>query len=101
MPVVVEIEQRLEPVLVIAPLSVLQVLNCYFAKRPVQCASEVSIPRHSIMEWRPSGNGFQYRLIDEGRLFAGNFDQSPRAMQSPRSMIGPVDRYTSDASACD
>merc|ERR1719436_2285109 len=58
MPVVVEIEQKLEPVLVIAPISVLQVLHCYFAQHPVRCASEISIPERVVVEWRPTGACF-------------------------------------------
>jgi len=67
-PVVVEIEQQLEPVVIIAPSSVLQVLYCYFAKLPVCKACEVVIPWHSIVEWRPSGAGFSVKLIQEADL---------------------------------
>jgi len=70
MPVVVEIEQTLDPVLVIAPISVLQVLHCYFAQISVHGASEVHIPMHAITEWRPNGAGFAHRCIDKSELTA-------------------------------
>ncbi|CAK0811406.1 unnamed protein product [Prorocentrum cordatum] len=58
-----EIEQQLDPVILIAPSSVVQVLHCYFANSPVSEASEVVIPRHSVEVWTPSGAGFRRQSI--------------------------------------
>jgi 6-phosphofructo-2-kinase/fructose-2,6-biphosphatase 2 len=69
-PVVVEIEQQLEPVIVIAPSSVVQVLHCYYASMPVSKASEVVIPRHSVEEWRPSGAGFVSYMLQKEEILA-------------------------------
>uniref|UniRef100_A0A7S0AHA0 6-phosphofructo-2-kinase domain-containing protein n=1 Tax=Pyrodinium bahamense TaxID=73915 RepID=A0A7S0AHA0_9DINO len=68
MPVIIEIEQECRPVVVIAPLSVLQVLHCYFANFPITAAPEVVIPQHAIMEWRPAGVRFASRVISESEL---------------------------------
>lgn len=68
MPVVVEIEQQLDPVVVIAPLSVLQVLHCYFGNIPVTEAMEVPLSQHGIFEWRPEGNSFASRVVLESDL---------------------------------
>jgi len=65
MTVLVEIEQQLEPVIVIAPRTTLQVLHCYFGRNDVGKASEVAIDPHSVVEWRPDGGRFACTVYAE------------------------------------
>merc|ERR1712232_34291 len=46
-PNLIEMEQEMRPVLVVAPQSVLQVLYCYYTKRPVRESLSVKLPLHS------------------------------------------------------
>lgn len=71
MPTLVEVEQQLEPVIVIAPLSTLQVLTCYFAKQHVCEACDILIPQHSVSEWKPDGGNFRHTHLSEDDLAAG------------------------------
>lgn len=87
-PVLVEIEQHLEPLAVIAPLSVLQVLHCYFGNIPVPKSSEVRIPQHAIVEWRPDGVGFKQTLVLETQMSSvvSGYLQVPKAPLAPVSL---------------
>lgn len=68
MPVLLEVEQQLEPVVVIAPLTTLQVLHCYFERRPVRQCSEVRIDHHSVVEWYPDGVQFARQYYSEAQV---------------------------------
>jgi len=70
LPVVIEIEQQLDPVIVIASSHVVEVLHCYFANTPVSEASEIVIPRHSVEAWTPSGAGFRHQVISNEDIHA-------------------------------
>mmetsp|Transcript_7924 Transcript_7924/g.14551 ORF Transcript_7924/g.14551 Transcript_7924/m.14551 type:complete len:536 (+) Transcript_7924:42-1649(+) len=67
-PVLVEVEQQVEPVIIIAPISTLQVLHCYFDGNLVSSASEIKIEPHTVVEWRPVGGLFKKRVITEAEL---------------------------------
>jgi len=60
-PILIELEQEMRPVLVAAPLSVLQVLYCYYAALPVAQAMTQALPMHTIVELRPAGADFSER----------------------------------------
>lgn len=66
--VLVEVEQQVEPVIIIAPISTLQVLHCYFDTHPVSSASEIKIEPHTVVEFRPVGPLFKKRVITEAEL---------------------------------
>lgn len=66
MPTLIEVEQEMRAVLIVAPLSVLQVLYCYYAKRPTNESLTVNIPLHSAVEVRPDGGNFSLRVVVEG-----------------------------------
>lgn len=68
MPTLVEIEQEMRPSLIVAPLSILQVLHCYFTQRPLAEAMNVDIPMHSIIEMSPDGADFIERRFNESDL---------------------------------
>jgi len=63
LPVLVEVEQQVEPVIVIAALSTLQLLSCYFETTDVREACDYEIPAHTAVEWRPEGGSFVKRVV--------------------------------------
>jgi len=67
-PLLVEVEQQVDPVMIIAPISTLQVLQCYFENFPVARASEIKIDAHSAIEWRPDGGVYKKRVVTEAEL---------------------------------
>eukprot|EP00746_Dinoflagellata_sp_MGD_P022602 gnl/MRDRNA2_/MRDRNA2_152875_c0_seq1.p1 gnl/MRDRNA2_/MRDRNA2_152875_c0~~gnl/MRDRNA2_/MRDRNA2_152875_c0_seq1.p1 ORF type:complete len:486 (+),score=69.97 gnl/MRDRNA2_/MRDRNA2_152875_c0_seq1:102-1460(+) len=67
-PVIVEIEQQLEPVLIIAPLDTLQVLQCYLSRRPVAEATTVVIPLHTVVQFTPDGGVYTEKCISEEEI---------------------------------
>lgn len=64
-PLVVELEQEMRPLLLIAPLSALQVLYCYYTNRPVAEALTVRLPMHTLIEFQPDGGNFVERRLLE------------------------------------
>lgn len=62
-PTLTEIEQEMRPVLVVAPLSALQVLYCYYSEQPVERAFTVALPMHTVIELRPNGGKFTERRL--------------------------------------
>eukprot|EP00931_Biecheleriopsis_adriatica_P124570 TRINITY_DN99715_c0_g1_i1.p1 TRINITY_DN99715_c0_g1~~TRINITY_DN99715_c0_g1_i1.p1 ORF type:complete len:470 (-),score=67.80 TRINITY_DN99715_c0_g1_i1:107-1516(-) len=62
-PVLIEIEQEMRPVLVAASLSTLQVLYCHYAGLSVAAAMTVPLPMHCLLETRPSGGNFVERRM--------------------------------------
>jgi len=62
-PTLIEIEQEMRPVLVVAPLSCLQVLYCYYAGLPVASALTVKVPMHTVVELQPNGACFTERRL--------------------------------------
>lgn len=68
MPTLIEIEQEMRPTLVVAPLSVLQVLYCYFVQRPVAEALTVKLPMHTLIEMKSDGAHFIERRLSEAEL---------------------------------
>jgi len=68
MPTLIEIEQEMRPTLVVAPLSVLQVLYCYFKQRPVAQAMTIELPMHTVIEIKPDGADFAERQMSEAEL---------------------------------
>jgi len=63
LPVLVEVEQQVEPVIVIAGLSTLQLLSCYFEQIDVRDACDYDFPEHTAVEWRPEGGSFARRVV--------------------------------------
>merc|ERR1712008_84298 len=59
----VEVEQEMRPVIVTASVTVLQVLYCYYAQRPVQQAMSIKLPMHTVVEMRPDGGLFLERRL--------------------------------------
>jgi len=55
--VLIEIEQQTMPVLVVSHVSVLQVLLCYFMKKPISEAPNIEIPLHTVIELQPTIGG--------------------------------------------
>jgi len=62
-PTLIEIEQEMRPVAVIAPLSVLQIIYCHYSAQPVSGALTVEIPLHTVVEIRPDGGNFKFRNL--------------------------------------
>lgn len=67
-PTLIEMEQQMQPVLVLAPLSVLQVLYCHYSQKPVAGAMNVKLPIHTVLEIRPDGGNFTERLLRQDQL---------------------------------
>lgn len=61
LPTLIEIEQEMRPAIIVAPLSVLQVLYCHYAARPISEALTVELPLHAVVELRPDGGNFKER----------------------------------------
>jgi len=63
LPVLVEVEQQVEPVIVIAGLSTLQLLSCYFEQVDVREACDYDFPEHTAVEWRAEGGSFARQVV--------------------------------------
>lgn len=68
MPTLIEIEQEMNPCLVVTSSSVLQVLYCYYAQRPVAEALRITLPVDIVVEMRPDGGHFVERHIHASDL---------------------------------
>merc|ERR1712232_1209143 len=68
LPTLIEIEQEMRPVVVVAPQSALQVIYCYYTQRPVCEALKVVLPMHGVIEIRPSGGNFKEHRFLKGEL---------------------------------
>lgn len=64
-PLLVELEQDMRPLLLVAPLSALQVLYCYYTNRPVREALTVKLPMHTLIQFQPDGANFVERRLLE------------------------------------
>uniref|UniRef100_A0A7S2DLS0 Uncharacterized protein n=1 Tax=Haptolina brevifila TaxID=156173 RepID=A0A7S2DLS0_9EUKA len=53
-PLLIELEQQTDPVLVVAHLSTLQVLAAYFTGSSLDEALDTSIPHHTVLELKPA-----------------------------------------------
>lgn len=70
-PVLVEIEQEMRPVLIVAPLSALKVIYCFFAQQPVrETLVAPDWPLHTVVELRPNGGNFSERILSAPDLLA-------------------------------
>eukprot|EP00299_Pterocystis_sp_00344_P004034 c14854_g1_i1.p1 GENE.c14854_g1_i1~~c14854_g1_i1.p1 ORF type:complete len:210 (+),score=45.90 c14854_g1_i1:2-631(+) len=56
-PIVVEIESKMCPVVVISHVSVLQVLYCYFLGVPVHQSMSLKVPKHEVIQLLPTVGG--------------------------------------------
>jgi len=94
-PVLVEIEQQVEPCIVIAPLSALQLLSCYFSKKHVSEALDYAFPPHSAVEWRPDGvsfaaTSFSVDQFPEAPEFASKVRGDPGVRKKRHLAVGSI-----------
>jgi hypothetical protein len=64
----VEIEGCMTPVIVAAPLAIVQVFYCHYAGVPVREARSVDFPRESAVVFKPDGGLFQETIIATKQL---------------------------------
>jgi broad specificity phosphatase PhoE len=64
----IEMEGCMTPVIVAAPLAIVQVFYCHYAGVPVREAPSVDFPRESVVVFKPDGGLFQETIIATKQL---------------------------------
>jgi broad specificity phosphatase PhoE len=61
-PLVIDVERHVEPVLLVAHLSTLQLLIAYFMGIPLSECVKIRVPQHTVFELEPSQYGWRSKL---------------------------------------
>jgi len=56
-PIIIDIEQQVNPVLVVSHVSILQILIAYFRGTPVEQCMSIEIPLHTVFKFTPVRGG--------------------------------------------
>lgn len=56
-PVIIDIEQQVNPTLVVSHVSILQILIAYFRGTPVERCMSIEVPLHTVFKFSPSRGG--------------------------------------------
>jgi broad specificity phosphatase PhoE len=74
--VVIDVEQQVNPTLVVSHVSILQCLMAYFRNTPVDKCMSIEVPMHTIIKFTPvRGGGWLEEMIPL-------FDESVKAVES-------------------